>query len=253
MCTATWVRDEEGYQLFFNRDEKLTRKRETAPRLLERDGVRFIAPADGDFGGTWLAVNEFGVSICLLNGANLTRSIVPSTGQRSRGFVIPEIIAGESSTAVRARIQRLDFSRFSAFTIAILDFEATTILEWKGVSLTWTASEDSHLPITSSSFDTAAVRQERRQDFDRLLRDAGLINPELLHGFHSSHNPARGPYSVCMHRDDAETVSFTRIRVTRSRASVLYHPGAPCKTTGDTSITHLQLTRPRRDSATANI
>jgi Transport and Golgi organisation 2 len=252
MCTATWVRDEEGYQLFFNRDEKLTRKRETAPQVLDRSGVRFIAPADGDFGGTWLAVNEFGVSVSLLNGANLTQSIVPSNGQRSRGFVIPEIIAGQSSAAIRAHIRKLDLSRFSAFTMVILDFEATTMLEWNGAALTWSFG-NRHRPLTSSSFDTEAVQQERRKNFNRLRCAAGPINAELLYAFHSSHNPARGPYSVCMHRDDAETVSFTSIRVTRSRASVLYHPGAPCRMAGDTWVTQLQLTRRGPGWVTASI
>lgn len=29
--------------------------------------MRFIAPEDGDHGGTWIAVNQFSLSVCLLN------------------------------------------------------------------------------------------------------------------------------------------------------------------------------------------
>ena len=61
MCTVTWLEDEFGYQLFCNRDEKLVRSSAEPPRMFEADGVRYIAPRDRDFGGTWVAANEAGV------------------------------------------------------------------------------------------------------------------------------------------------------------------------------------------------
>ena len=68
MCTVSWVHQPGGYHLLSNRDEKRTRGTASAPALVERGGVRFIAPIDADFGGTWIAANEFGISLCLLNG-----------------------------------------------------------------------------------------------------------------------------------------------------------------------------------------
>ncbi len=67
MCTVSWRAARDGYDLFFNRDELHTRAPELPPALSERDGVRFLAPRDGDHGGTWLAVNEHGLTVCLLN------------------------------------------------------------------------------------------------------------------------------------------------------------------------------------------
>ena len=56
MCTVSWIHQGPGYQLFCNRDEKHTRRPASKPQLLTRGGVRFLAPIDGDFGGTWIAV-----------------------------------------------------------------------------------------------------------------------------------------------------------------------------------------------------
>ena len=52
---------------------------------------------------------------------------------------------------------------------------------------------------------------------------------ERLHlEYHASHHPSSGPYSPCMHRPDAETVSFSQIEVTPRRVRFHYVPHSPC-------------------------
>ncbi|MBI4909752.1 MAG: hypothetical protein HY820_39405, partial [Acidobacteria bacterium] len=65
----SWLHDTDGYQVLCNRDEKKTRRKALPPVVNTRQGVRYIAPADGDHGGTWIAVNDRGLTLCLLNGA----------------------------------------------------------------------------------------------------------------------------------------------------------------------------------------
>src|SRR5947209_18986874 len=91
MCTVSWLRTPQGYQLLCNRDELFARQPAQAPRQSSVNGVRFIAPVDGDFGGTWIAVNEFGLSLCVLNGYRKTG---PSSqpGFVSRRLLLPELI-----------------------------------------------------------------------------------------------------------------------------------------------------------------
>src|ERR1700693_4285949 len=98
MCTISWIHDKDGYQLLCNRDEKLTRKSAVEPRLAVRNGTRFLAPVDGDFGGTWIATNEFGISVCLLNGAGDQHNV------RSRGLLIPDLISAPSVAVVCERV-----------------------------------------------------------------------------------------------------------------------------------------------------
>src|SRR6185312_11981515 len=67
MCTVSWIHAREGYQLLCNRDERHTRRPAQAPTVRQNGGVRFIAPIDGEEGGSWIGVNEFGLTLCLLN------------------------------------------------------------------------------------------------------------------------------------------------------------------------------------------
>jgi hypothetical protein len=236
MCTASWIHGGAGYQLFFNRDEKLTRKRAMPPSLAARDGVRFLAPVDGDFGGTWIATNEFGVSVCLLNGANLTGSsaIDSSSGERltgrSRGLLIPELISAPSVASICERVRAADFALFAPFTLAALGpGQAAALVEWDGLRKTVDFNDEPCFMITSSSFNTEAVRASRREAFRGLVSARRQADAGALETFHGSHVPARSAYSACMHRPDAETVSFSRIRVTKRDADFFYSPGALCE------------------------
>ena len=236
MCTVTWVHDDDGYQLLFNRDERRTRKPATSPQLAVRDGVRFLAPVDGDFGGTWIGVNELGVSVCLLNGANLMRSEVqpatpgPSESLKSRGLLLLDLIATPSIAAACARLRRADLSAFEPFTIAALEpGQSASLVEWNGIEKTVISCGESYLPLTSSSFDAERARNKRQDEYLRFLNPSEQLNADLLFAFHQSHGPAPSAYSACMHRADAETVSFSWIRVTHSDVDFFYTPAAPCK------------------------
>ena len=68
MCTVSWLYHPGGYQLFCNRDEKHHRLPALPPLSCVHRGMQYVAPVDGDAGGTWLAVNEAGLTLCLLNG-----------------------------------------------------------------------------------------------------------------------------------------------------------------------------------------
>lgn len=223
MCTVSWSHNKDGYQLLFNRDERRTRKPAAEPRLAVRDGVRILAPADGDFGGTWIGTNEFGVSLCLLNGANLTgasdSSIAPL---RSRGLFLLDVVPLPSVTAISNFVREADLSTLAPFTLAALEpGQPALVLEWNGSRKTALFEAADRFMVTSSSFDTEAVRSSRQKEYQRLSSDA--------FAFHYSHGPEPSAYSTCMHRPDAETVSFSWIRVSPAETDFFYVPAAPCK------------------------
>src|SRR5687768_2764715 len=68
MCTLTWLEQDDGYFVAFSRDERRSRAPGIGPKVFERAGVKWIAPIDAEAGGTWLAVNELGLTLALLNG-----------------------------------------------------------------------------------------------------------------------------------------------------------------------------------------
>src|SRR5689334_3842624 len=104
MCTVTWVRRKRGYDLLCNRDEKRTRKKAVPPRPAVLGGVQYLAPIDADHGGTWIATNEFGLSACLLNGANLTCGECTAAGIRSRGLLLRDLMSAASTSDIRNRL-----------------------------------------------------------------------------------------------------------------------------------------------------
>jgi len=230
MCTVSWIHDKDGYQLLCNRDEKLTRKPALEPRLAVRNGTQFLAPVDGDFGGTWIGTNEFGISACLLNGTNRPDSeILSAATLRSRGLLLLDLIPLASNAAICNRFRETDLFTFAPFTLAALEpGSPAAVLEWDGSKKRLLFEDADRFMLTSSSFDSEEVRRSRHEEYCR-VEYSHVHDSEELFAFHRSHAPARGAYSTCMHRSDAETVSFSWIQVSPKKTDFFYTPGAPCE------------------------
>src|SRR5215470_2366098 len=111
MCTVSWIAEENGYQLFSNRDERHTRKPALPPAVREQRGIRFVTPIDGDHGGSWIGVNQFGLSLCLLN--RYQNEAVSSDGvfdYTSRGLLLLELIDCRSGARMQSRIEQMDLA-----------------------------------------------------------------------------------------------------------------------------------------------
>ncbi len=236
MCTVSWLHQEDGYQLLCNRDERRRRLQSLAPRIQPVDGVRIIAPRDGDFGGTWIASNEYGVSVCLLNGAALGGELpsprwqpVRSLGL-SRGLLLLNLANARTAAQVCERAWRQDLSPYAPFTVVALEpGQPSALVEWNGVEKAVVLNGDSFMPLASSSFDAPGARAWRRREFQRLTAFGQRSSPETLYAFHESHGCQAGAYSPCMHRADAQTVSFSWVTVTPESIGFFYAPGAPCE------------------------
>jgi hypothetical protein len=214
--------------LFCNRDEKLTRGKAAPPGHGVRDGVRFLAPVDADFGGTWIAANEFGLSLCLLNG-------MPGPRSRSRGLLVLDLISLPSIEALVDRFRMLDLLPYAPFTLAGVEpHNLAAVVEWKGERVAISSPDESHFMLTSSSFDSGRVREKRREAYSKVTSLG--CTPELLTHFHKSHGGMPSAYSICMHRPDAETVSFSWIRVSRRWIEFTYSDAAPCQCSQATKV-----------------
>ena len=67
MCTLTWHTYEHGYRLLFTRDELRSRACAGPPSVRFAGGTAYVAPTDSDRGGTWIGVNELGITHCIVN------------------------------------------------------------------------------------------------------------------------------------------------------------------------------------------
>jgi hypothetical protein len=221
MCTATWLRTDDGYEVLFNRDELRTRKPALLPRIFERDGVRIVAPIDGDAGGTWLGANEQGVTVGVANGA-----AVSSTGTfRSRGLLVLDLLASRDLADVERRLQAQSGTPYRPFSLFAIDGagEMAVFGERQAVA------HDECALLFSSSRDPVRARLERERVLGRMRKEHGGLDADLLRAFHASHDPERGAFSPCMHREEASTVSFSHVRVGAREIVLDYRPGPLCE------------------------
>lgn len=227
MCTASWLLEEDGFQLFFNRDEQVGRVIAEPPRLIEgENNVRFLMPVDPQGGGSWIAVNEYGVAVCLLN---FYQGQTPDGPLISRGQLVKRFSSYKSGEDLINDFTTLDFSSYAPFTFVVFDSELNQdnghvkALRWDGNSLCEFLAKP---PLISSAVDADIVHQTRGELFRTYQSQGDSLESRLA--FHHSHHPRQGHLSPCMHRDDAHTVSFTYIKVTSASVSISYQEGAPC-------------------------
>jgi len=223
MRTVTSRQTRESYNLIFKRDEIRTRATEHAPTLNAREGVHFIMPRDGQAGGTWLAANDHGVTVCLLNDyANPWRPA--AAGARcSRGHIVAAAAVARTLDDVLRQVEAHPLPTIAPFQLlALQPGESPLRLHWTGTALVRSRREVSPPVLTSSSFATAAVIAARLATYERLVRVPAFPTVDELAYFHRHYDPAAGACSVAMSRPDASTRSTIRVSVDSVHVTLTY-------------------------------
>jgi uncharacterized protein with NRDE domain len=223
MCTVTWTRATGGYDLFFNRDERRTRKPALPPTILKTGNTSYIAPRDGDHGGTWIAVNEHGLTLALLN--HYPAESAAANGGTSRGHVVTSLIDAPDARAAAGRLNPAALAAYRPFLLIAIDTAAfATLHQWDGHRLGTRCVPDSDVPVSTSSFESAAVVARRRERFAAMREQGARVDVELLMRYHTSRDEKGDAFSVFMQRPDAQTVSISRVEVRPGRAAFTYWP-----------------------------
>ena len=236
MCTLSWIRRDTGYSIFMNRDERPGRAPGLPPEI--RDGaVRWIAPFDGQSHGTWIGANDRGVALAILNRYH--ESPMSAEGEWiSRGLLVTSLLGETTKDDVERRIREEPLGLYQPFTLVAFEVgRGARLFAWNGKELAVTQVAETGLVLTSSGFDQEKATRDRGalfvrwQEFDP-THPTHPTHPtaEAFEAIHASHIPERGPLSICMHRPEAGTVSFTRIDVGPDEIEVFYVPGPPRET-----------------------
>jgi hypothetical protein len=230
VCTLSWSRLSDGYAVAMNRDERRTRAPAIPPGLVDAGGVPALMPVDGDAGGTWISVNERGLALALLNRWDESPHDA-GTPFVSRGLLVRDLAGLSGSAAIRSALAGLPLARYRPFTLVSVALDGHPVLfEWNGQALTDGTVSEPGLVRTSSGSDQVGVERSRGALF-RAAREAPAgLTPEVLTALHRSHLPEKGPLSICMHRDEAVTVSFSLITVSGGQVLFRYVAGSPCET-----------------------
>ena len=128
-------------------------------------------------------------------------------------------------------VAELPLDRVNPFRLIGIFPASQTVVEWRWNL--WRVERVAHCWRTntwiSSGFDEPGAQQTRGKTFGEALLQSPVGGSNRLRRLHRSHAPERGPYSTCMHRPDASTVSFSWIRVTATEVNFFYSPAPPCK------------------------
>jgi len=226
MCTMTWFTKDGGYELFFNRDERISRRRALLPTIQKQADVEYISPTDSDAGGTWIAANQHGITVCLLNHYQFEQ-IETYKAWTSRGEIVRSFALTTDLDSAEYFFDELDLNDYRAFRMFIIDQRGENrLFVWDGHSAR--IERNVTTPKSSSSVDSQNVKKKRKD----LFRDLNLIESKDVQSYinyHSSHLPSRSKDSVCMHRDDANTVSLSHVSVSKSGIEFSYADGSPCE------------------------
>ena len=231
MCTLTVVTGSDTYRMAMNRDEKIARGAGVPPVMHEFDGTRAIYPNDGD-GGTWIAANECGIALALLNW----NDIAPpgkTVKTRSRGRVIPALIDSRSLWDLHAVFSVSNFTGMLPFRLVGVFPSEREIWEWR-----W---DSTHLEFQvhawkSRHWFSSSLSDNRAESLRGLAcrdaqreSDAGSV--PWLRRLHASHGGGPGPFSLCVHREDVKTLSYSEVMVTPGHVQMSHFRGSPCTMT----------------------
>jgi hypothetical protein len=246
MCTMTVVPLPSGtLRVAFNRDESRTREVALPPRIRPFGPRQAILPIDPQSGGTWLAVNDAGLILGVLNrtlpGARRAK------GARSRGEMIPTLLGCSTPTEALTEIERsLDYRDFAPFRLILIERGLLAEVEWNGErsAVVSRVLVDAPLLATSSGLGDHLVDGVRLELF-RLLFD---VPPEdwqqVQDRFHRHSWAGREHLSVNMARDSSRTVSHSVIELDPESALFAYYPDWPNESPSSTHS--LGLTEPPR-------
>ena len=160
MCTLTLVTKNDGCLLAMNRDEKIARGAGTAPETRSCDGTRAIYPTDGA-GGTWIAANDRGITLALLNWHLPGQLPADSTRAQSRGKLIPALADSHTLADVAGTLNILDLDQMQSFRMVGIFPSGRAVHEWRWNSPTLETVVHSWEPrhwFSSSISDEEALR-----------------------------------------------------------------------------------------------
>jgi hypothetical protein len=226
MCTATIIPFCDGIRLGFNRDESPARPLALPPRVMPSGLGQAAMPIDPQSGGTWIGVNDRGLTAALLNVYEAPRSLAAPA--RSRGTIIPQLLASASLDDAFAWASQLDPAEFAPFRLLLLDRKRVAIVCHTQTTSVFDAPAIISGPLlfTSSGLGDAVVERPRRALFEGFVAGASW-SPQQQDAYHRHSWPDRRHLSVCMQRPTALTVSYTVIELTSQLTRLCYSPAPP--------------------------
>ena len=175
-----------------------------------------------------MALNGSGVSFALINWYAIPQK--NDDVSISRGEVVDAVCSKDDVRQVTQRLHELPLSHIRPFRLIGIFPREFAVVQWRWdlAGLTPVRHEWQPQQWISSGLDEPRAQEIRGRTFAAAWEQADFGSLAWLRRLHGSHSPATGPFSTCMHRSDAATVSYSEIEVTGQHADFTYRAGPPC-------------------------
>jgi hypothetical protein len=237
MCTLSIIRD-DVLRIAMNRDELDRRPQALPPRFVDYRMRRAIMPIDPQSRGTWIAVNDAGLVLAVLN-RNASSPGAPGEGRGeglSRGTIIPALLDADCVDDAVERVAHLSLELFNPFRLIAADRSTVVSMTWDSSRTFVEHHPDGPLMFTSSGLGDDLVERPRRTLFKQLMW--AIDSPRVAQdAFHHHRWTDRPHLSVNMIRPGARTVSRTTIEITYESILIRYQSMLH----GDTHAARLSL------------
>ena len=220
MCSVCWqwggADDSPLLKVIFNRDEQRTRSIALPPEVIDVESTQVLMPVDPARGGTWIATNQFGLTVALLN----KYEVLPEKAKdyASRGHVVRSLSASKDLDEVEQLLKELTKDNiYPAFSLLIWDLNQKVVKLWSWDEQVL-VEKDIELPFfTSSSWKTSEVQRYRIEAY----QDA-ISGDKAIEDFMKTSTSGKEKWSVLMQREKTRTVSGSEISLYSGLTEFLY-------------------------------
>ena len=231
MCTVTLLPIEQtncmGVRIGCNRDESLLRPAALTPRERSFGRRSAILPIDPESNGTWIAVNDAGLAMVVLNRNRKGATATNKVAKRSRGTIIPSLLHCETIDEATGAAESLDINDFAPFRLLMISQDKFVEIDSSLPTRSCSPRRlDQAWIFTSSGLGDEVVEGPRTKLFRRVFSERSPVRFTAAQQdlFHLHLWPGREHLSVRMTRQDARTVSYTVVHIFGEAASMIYRP-----------------------------
>jgi uncharacterized protein with NRDE domain len=191
------------------------------------NGISICYPKDTLAGGSWIAMNNKGRVVCLLNGAFQSHK-EETHHTHSRGQVLLQLAATEKNE--KDYFDEIDLKNTEPFTLITIDIQNKIIKNfsefiWDGTEKHFKILEDDKPYIwASATLYNKEMREQRRSWFSSLLQqEKNEITPESVYNFHKGEHTSDKTKNVVVEREGGlKTVSITQITGKENQLNMQY-------------------------------
>jgi hypothetical protein len=222
MCTLTYIPHSGGTIITSNRDEHISRGNSIFPISKSLNNKHIYFPQDPKAGGSWIAADDFGNIVVLLNGAFKKHKHLPPY-RLSRGIILLDSF---NYSNLKEFTEQYTLEQIEPFTMVQFQLRLQHVCEmrWDGESTHYKDLDPSIPNIWSStSLYSTEVRLERRHWFSEWIQNGGLDSQKMLE-FHQFGGKGNTKNGITMQRDNGvQTVSITQLHAYSQEIDFVHH------------------------------